>query len=133
MAKEKTNNGNGKKDFRQTRRERKLEMAQRDDVEVIPRRAQETNDSIRLLTANDFIINRLRNQLGRPNGVPVDQAVQFLERNEELRQDMNRLNAEMCKALGMLYRVPRGFNNPLQEDGLLEGNHSSAGKGEKTG
>lgn len=114
MAKEKTNNGNGKKDFRQARRERKLEMAQRDDVEVIPRRAQETNDSIRLLTANDFIINRLRNQLGRPNGVPVDQAVQFLERNEDLRQEINRLNAEMCAALGMPYRAPRGFENPLQ-------------------
>ncbi|MDY0227134.1 MAG: hypothetical protein RBR38_09925 [Desulfomicrobium apsheronum] len=106
---------NGKKDYRQARRERKLEMAQRDDMEVIPRRALETNDSIRLLTANDFIINRLRNQLGRPNGVPVDQAVRFLERNEQLRQEMNRLNAEMCEAMGMSYRAPRGFQNPLEK------------------
>lgn len=118
MAKD---NGNSeKKDYRQARRERKLEMAQRDDVEVIPRRALETNDSIRLLTANDFIINRLRNQLGRPNGVPVNEAVRFLERNEQLRQEMNLLNAEMCAAMGMPYRAPRGFNNPLQESGQLD-------------
>ena len=129
MAKD--NDSNGKKDYRQARRERKLEMAQRDDVEVIPRRALETNDSIRLLTANDFIINRLRNQLGRPNGVPVDEAVRFLERNEHLRQEMNLLNAEMCAAMGMPYRAPRGFENPLQEKGeQLERNQKLARKGQ---
>lgn len=127
MAKD--NDSNGKKDYRQARRERKLEMAQRDDVEVIPRRALETNDSIRLLTANDFIINRLRNQLGRPNGVPVDQAVRFLERNEQLRQEMNLLNAEMCAAMGMPYRAPRGFENPFQEKGAQLGrNQDTTGK-----
>ncbi len=107
--------GNGKQNFRQERLDRKLELAKRDDMEVISRRAAETNDFIRLLSANDYIINRLRNQLGRPNGVPVDLAVKFLERNEELRQEMNKLNAEMCQALGMSYRAPRGFDNPLKE------------------
>lgn len=98
----------------QQRMERRIEMAKRDDVEIIPRRAAETNDTIRLLTSNDYIINRLRQQLGRRNGVPVEQAVKFLERNEELRQEMNRLNAEMCAAMGMEYRPPRGFENPLK-------------------
>ena len=111
MAKE-----NVKQNFRQERLERKLELAKRDDMEVISRRAAETNDFIRLLSANDYIINRLRNQLGRPSGVPVDQAVKFLERNEELRQEMNKLNAEMCQALKTPYRAPRGFDNPLKED-----------------
>lgn len=111
MAKE-----NVKQNFRQERLDRKLELAKRDDMEVISRRAAETNDFIRLLSANDYIINRLRNQLGRPSGVPVDQAVKFLERNEVLRQEMNKLNAEMCKSLGMSYRAPRGFDNPLKED-----------------
>ncbi len=115
MAKEKE-----KKDYRQERMERKLELAKRDDMDVISRRAAETNDSIRLLSANDYIINRLRNQLGRPNGVLVDQAVKFLERNEALRQEMNKLNAEMCKALGMPYRPPRGFENPLKEGKKIE-------------
>ena len=129
MAKD--NGSSEKMDYRQARRERKLEMAQRDDVEVIPRRALETNDSIRLLTANDFIINRLRNQLGRPNGVPVNEAVRFLERNEHLRQEMNLLNAEMCAAMGMPYRAPRGFENPLQEKGeQLERNQKLARKGQ---
>lgn len=113
--------GNGKQNFRQERLDRKLELAKRDDMEVISRRAAETNDFIRLLSANDYIINRLRNQLGRPNGVPVDQAVKFLERNEELRQEMNKLNAEMCQALGMSYRAPRGFDNPLKEGEEKEG------------
>lgn len=100
----------------QQRMERRVEMAKRDDVEVVPRRAAETNDSIRLLTSNDFIINRLRQQLGRRNGVPVEEAVKFLERNEELRQEMNRLNAEMCAAMGMDYRPPRGFDNPVAKE-----------------
>ncbi len=121
--------GNGKQDFRQERLDRKIELAKRDDMEVISRRAAETNDFIRLLSANDYIINRLRNQLGRPSGVPVDQAVKFLERNEELRQEMNRLNAEMCKALGMSYRAPRGFENPLKESGQQgEGKKGTQGK-----
>lgn len=121
--------GNGKQDFRQERLDRKVELAKRDDMEVISRRAAETNDFIRLLSANDYIINRLRNQLGRPTGVPVDQAVKFLERNEELRQEMNRLNAEMCKSLGMSYRAPRGFENPLTgKDRLQEGKKDAPGK-----
>lgn len=98
---------------RQERLDRKIELAKRDDMDVISRKAAETNDSIRLLSANDYIINLLRNKLGRPNGVPVDQAVAFLERNETLRQEMNLLNAEMCRAMGMSYRAPRGFENPL--------------------
>lgn len=113
---------NGKQDLRreelrqrrQERLDRKIELAKRDDMDVISRKAAETNDSIRLLSANDYIINLLRNKLGRPNGVPVDQAVAFLERNETLRQEMNLLNAEMCRAMGMSYRAPRGFENPLK-------------------
>lgn len=109
-----------KKNYRQQRMERRVEMAKRDDVEVVPRRAAETNDFIRLLTSNDFIVNRLRQQLGRRNGVPVEQAVQFLERNEVLRQEMNKLNAEMCAAMGMDYRPPRGFENPIKKEPELE-------------
>ena len=101
---------------RQERMERRVEMAKRDDVEVVPKRAAETNDFIRLLTSNDFVINRLRQQLGRRNGVPVEQAVQFLERNETLRQEMNTLNAEICASMGMDYRPPRGFENPLKRE-----------------
>ncbi len=108
MAKE------NKKNMRLQRQERRVEMAKRDDVEVVQKRAAETNDFIRLLTSNDFIINRLRQQLGRRNGVPVEQAVQFLERNEALRQEMNTLNAEICASMGMDYRPPRGFENPLK-------------------
>ena len=110
MAKE------NKKNMRLQRQERRVEMAKRDDVEVVPKRAAETNDFIRLLTSNDFIINRLRQQLGRRNGVPVEQAVQFLERNEALRQEMNTLNAEICASMGMDYRPPRGFDNPLKNE-----------------
>lgn len=101
--------------YRQERMDRRLEMAKRDDVEVVPKRAAETNDFIRLLTSNDYVINRLRQQLGRRSGVPVERAVQFLERNENLRQEMNALNAEICASMGMNYRPPRGFDNPLKE------------------
>lgn len=94
------------------RKARRLELAQRDDAEVITRRAAETNDFIRLLSANDYIVNRLRNNLGRRNGVPAVSAVLFLERNERLRQEMNALNAEMCQAMNIPYRPPRGYDIP---------------------
>lgn len=116
MAKDNGKQDQRREELRQRRQERldrKIELAKRDDMDVISRKAAETNDSIRLLSANDYIINLLRNKLGRPNGVPVDQAVAFLERNETLRQEMNLLNAEMCRAMGMSYRAPRGFENPL--------------------
>jgi hypothetical protein len=96
------------------RKARRVELAQRDDAEVITRRAAETNDFIRLLSANDYIVNRLRNNLGRRNGVPAAAAIAFLERNEQLRQEMNLLNAEMCKAMGIDYTPPRGYDNPLE-------------------
>lgn len=116
MAKDNGKQDQRREELRQRRQERldrKIELAKRDDMDVISRKAAETNDSIRLLSANDYIINLLRNKLGRPNGVPVEQAVAFLERNETLRQEMNLLNAEMCRAMGMSYRAPRGFENPL--------------------
>ena len=115
MAKEQRRTNN-----RQERMERRVEMAKRDDVEVVPKRAAETNDFIRLLTSNDFIINRLRQQLGRRSGVPVEQAVQFLERNETLRQEMNTLNAEICASMGVDSRPPRGFENPLKKAPKIE-------------
>ena len=96
------------------RKARRVELAQRDDAEVITRRAAETNDFIRLLSANDYIVNRLRNNLGRRNGVPTAAAIAFLERNEQLRQEMNLLNAEMCKAMSIDYTPPRGYDNPLE-------------------
>lgn len=108
------------------RKARRVELAQRDDAEVITRRAAETNDFIRLLSANDYIVNRLRNNLGRRNGVPAAAAITFLERNEQLRQEMNQLNAEMCKAMGIDYTPPRGYDNPL--DANKDQREKGAGK-----
>jgi hypothetical protein len=108
------------------RKARRVELAQRDDAEVITRRAAETNDFIRLLSANDYIVNRLRNNLGRRNGVPAGAAIAFLERNEQLRQEMNQLNAEMCKAMSIDYTPPRGYDNPL--DAIKDKGERGAGK-----
>lgn len=119
-----TDKGNGKERgksreerlrFQEERRRRRIEMAGRDDVEVISRRSPETNDFIRLLTINDYIVNRLRNLIGRRNGVPAAVGIRLLEHNEHLRDELNRLNAEMCQVMNLPYKPPRGFENPLEE------------------
>jgi hypothetical protein len=133
MTQEKTG-GNGRRDTRRSdgsgeddrqrdlwkqrnaeRLARKVENAKRDDMDVVSRRAMETQDTINLLRSNDYIIYQLRQKLGRTNGVPIGVAAQFLERNENLRKEMNLLNAEICKAMGTPYRAPRGFANPFAE------------------
>jgi hypothetical protein len=48
------------------RKQRKLELAQRDDTGIVSRLASETNDATYLLTQNDFIVSRVRGSFGRP-------------------------------------------------------------------
>lgn len=93
----------------QERKQRKLELAQRDDTGIVSRLASETNDAIYLLTQNDFIVSRVRGSFGRPGKLSAQEALAFLERNEGLRQEMNLLNIEMAKKLGINYRPPRGY------------------------
>lgn len=93
----------------QERKQRKLELAQRDDTGIVSRMASETNDAIYLLTQNDFIVSRVRGSFGRPGKLSAQEALVFLERNEGLRQEMNILNVEMAKKLGISYRPPRGY------------------------
>ncbi len=51
---------------------------------------------------------------------PSLSSVKTLEHNEALRQEMNTLNAEICASMGMDYRPPRGFENPLKKLPELE-------------
>lgn len=93
----------------------KMERAEREDTMVIAQRTPETQDCARLLESNDFLVARLRTNFGstRRGALTPEQALAFLQRNDELRQELNLINAEMSKAMGIDYRPPRGFSNPL--------------------
>jgi transposase len=104
-----TKQGGNREQKNQERKQRKLELAQRDDTGIVSRMASETNDAIYLLTQNDFIVSRVRGSFGRPGKLSAQEALVFLERNEGLRQEMNLLNVEMAKKLGISYRPPRGY------------------------
>ena len=49
----------------QDRQNRKLEMAQRDDMDFVSRKAEDTSDFIRLISTTDFLVNMLRKSMGR--------------------------------------------------------------------
>lgn len=106
----------------QERKQRKLELAQRDDTGIVSRLASETNDAIYLLTQNDFIVSRVRGSFGRPGKLSALEALAFLERNQELRQEMNLLNVEMAKKLGINYRPPRGYERSVATEKSIPAN-----------
>jgi len=78
--------------------ERKLKLAQRDDMGIVSRRTLDSADFIHL-----FVLTEA----------------------ERIKEELNLLNAEMCKELGREYKPPYGFGNPLkveireQESGLM--------------
>jgi hypothetical protein len=84
-------------------------------VGLVTKRAFETSDSIRLLQSNDMLTFHLRQRLGRHDDLPIETALDLLKRNEDIRQQLNRLNAEMCRAMKLKYRPPFGYKDPFEE------------------
>lgn len=53
--------------------------------------------------------------MGRHMSIRFEKAQEFIKRSQKIKEDINLLNAEMCKEMGWDYRPPRGFTNPLGE------------------
>jgi len=96
--------------------ERKLKLAQRDDMGIVSRRT---------LDSADFMLSLVRSNMGRKGKIDLTMAARFLTEAERIKEELNLLNAEMCKELGREYKPPYGFGNPLkveireQESGLM--------------
>ena len=98
------------------RLERKMELAQRDDMGIVSRKTLDSSDFIRLFGTMDFMLSLVRGNMGRKGKIEVSRAAQFLVEAERIKEELNLLNAEMCRELGREYKPPYGFENPLKEE-----------------
>lgn len=104
---------------RQKRRlERKMELAKREDMGIVSRRTLDSSDFIRLFGTTDFMLSLVRGNMGRKGKIDVTRAAKFLLEAERIKEELNLLNAEMCRELEREYKPPYGFENPLREQKL---------------
>ncbi len=88
---------------------RQVDLVKSGNYSAVPRRALETNAAIVLLTKNDFLVDRLRDRLVSDPTIDIEKGIAALKKNQEIREELNALNAEICALMGMEYEAPRGF------------------------
>ena len=111
---ENKNEPNGKKPSgKQSWQDRKLQKVVRDDIDVISRKTLDQSDFITMLNTHDNVLHRLRMTMGRNSNITFEKAQEFIERSQQIREEINLLNAEMCQLMEWDYTPPRGFSNPL--------------------
>ena len=93
--------------------DRKLKKVVRDDIDVISRKTLDQSDFITMLNTHDNVLHRLRMTMGRNSNITFEKAQEFIERSQQIREEINLLNAEMCELMAWDYTPPRGFTNPL--------------------
>lgn len=97
--------------YREEQRQKRVEQASQDNVEVVSRRVADTGDFILLIRSNDFAMSKLRLLMGRIDSLPVALAGELLERNEKIRRELNQLNIDMFKAIGAPYTPPHRYRS----------------------
>ena len=112
---------NGKKPSgKESWQDRKLKKVVRDDIDVISRKTLDQSDFITMLNTHDNVLHRLRMTMGRNSNITFEKAQEFIERSQQIREEINLLNAEMCELMEWDYTPPRGFTNPLTKIGEVE-------------
>jgi len=111
---ENKNESNGKKPSgKESWQDRKLKKVVRDDIDVISRKTLDQSDFITMLNTHDNVLHRLRMTMGRNSNITFEKAQEFIERSQQIREEINLLNAEMCEMMAWDYTPPRGFTNPF--------------------
>ena len=113
MAENKQETGSKKGSGKQSWQDRKLQKVVRDDIDVISRKTLDQSDFITMLNTHDNVLHRLRMTMGRNSNITFEKAQEFIERSQQIREEINLLNAKMCQLMGWDYTPPRGFSNPL--------------------
>ena len=85
----------------------------RDDIDVISRKTRDQSDFITMLNTHDNVLYKLRMNMGRDKNLTFEKAQEFIERSQQIREEINLLNAEMCQLMNWDYTPPRGFTNPF--------------------
>jgi len=117
MAENKQESSGKKPSGKQSWQDRKLKKVVRDDIDVISRKTLDQSDFITMLNTHDSVLHRLRMTMGRNKNITFEKAQEFIERSQQIREDINLLNAEMCELMEWDYTPPRGFSNPLAKNG----------------
>lgn len=121
MTESKQQEAGGKKPSgKQSWQDRKLKKVVRDDIDVISRKTLDQSDFITMLNTHDNVLHRLRMTMGRNKNITFEKAQEFIERSQQIREEINLLNAEMCELMEWDYTPPRGFSNPLAKNGEEE-------------
>ena len=110
-----TENGGKKESGKKSWQDRKLDKVSRDDIDVISRKTRDQSDFITMLNTHDNVLYKLRMNMGRDKNLTFEKAQEFIERSQQIREEINLLNAEMCQLMNWDYTPPRGFTNPLGE------------------
>ena len=114
MAEKSSNDKGGKKETeRKSWQDRKLDKVSRDDIDVISRKTRDQSDFISMLNTHDNVLYQLRMNMGRNRNLTFEKAQEFIERSQQIREEINLLNAEMCQLMKWNYTPPRGFLNPF--------------------
>ena len=108
-----TDKSEKKETERKSWQDRKLDKASRDDIDVISRKTRDQSDFISMLNTHDNVLYQLRMNMGRNRNLTFEKAQEFLERSRQIREEINLLNAEMCRLMKWNYTPPRGFTNPF--------------------
>ena len=108
-----TEKGRGKESERKSWQDRKLDKVNRDDIDVISRKTRDQSDFISMLNTHDNVLYQVRMNMGRNRNLTFEKAQEFLERSRQIREEINLLNAEMCRLMKWNYTPPRGFLNPF--------------------
>jgi len=117
MAENKQEPSGKKPSGKQSWQDRKLKKVVRDDIDVISRKTLDQSDFITMLNTHDNVLHRLRMTMGRNKNITFEKAQEFIERSQNIREEINLLNAEMCELMEWDYTPPRGFSNPLAKNG----------------
>ncbi|GLI39534.1 hypothetical protein KI811_15980 [Geobacter hydrogenophilus] len=120
MADNKLESSGKKPSGKQSWQDRKLKKVVRDDIDVISRKTLDQSDFITMLNTHDNVLHRLRMTMGRNKNITFEKAQEFIERSQQIREEINLLNAEMCELMEWDYTPPRGFINPLAKNGEEE-------------
>lgn len=112
-----TENGSKKISGKKSWQDRKLDKVNRDDIDVISRKTMDQSDFISMLNTHDNVLYQLRMNMGRNKNITFEKAQEFIERSQQIREEINLLNAEMCQLMKWDYTPPRGFTNPFSKAG----------------
>ena len=114
MVERSSTDKSGKKETeKKSWQDRKLDKVNRDDIDVISRKTRDQSDFISMLNTHDNVLYQLRMNMGRNRNLTFEKAQEFLERSRQIREEINLLNAEICRLMKWNYKPPRGFINPF--------------------